>query len=643
MDNGRWQQIDRLLDEALGRAPEERADFLADACGADAELRREVESLLAAHGLSGDFIEGQALDLAARFYAEGEALARGRRLGRYEVESLLGRGGMGEVYLARDTELRRPVALKVVSAELDGGHDPLRRFEQEALAASALNHPNIMTVYEVGRAEPLHYIASEFIDGVTLRQRLHAGPFGVAEALDVAIQVASALSAAHAAGIVHRDIKPENIMVRPDGYVKVLDFGIAKFTTHGAAPADTQAATQRLFRTATGLLIGTVNYMSPEQARGLQVDARTDIWSLGCVLYEMCAARPPFGGATSGDILVSVLDREPPDLAQVSEGVPFELSSVVAKALRKNREERYASAEEFGRELKALKRGLETGELPARETQAAAAYATEFQGVAGAELPVYAETVTRIAERPTDETDVKKRTRPLALVLVAAALLLAVGVWAYTRRAAVPALTAADTVEGVRTTVEGTRPSVAPERALAYSLTVQKYREGKPFEKPFDLGGEILFEKDYHVRLNVRSWQDGHLYILNERPTAQGGAAFNVLFPSPTANGGSSFITTDTQVRIPSKSWFSFDAEEGTETVWLVWSLEEKPELEALKRFANTTDRGEVADAELPALQHFLKIHAAAPPEVSKGEGRRETVVRARGDVLAHALKLQHH
>ena len=637
MDTGRWQQIDRLFDEALGRAPEERADFLAEACGDDAELRREVETLLAAQGLSGDFIEGQALDLAARFYAEGEALMRGRRVGRYEVESLLGRGGMGEVYLARDTELRRPVALKVVSAELDGGHDSLRRFEQEALAASALNHPNIMTVYEVGRAEPLHYIASEFIDGVTLRQRLHAGPVGVAEALDIAIQVASALSAAHVAGIVHRDIKPENVMIRPDGYVKVLDFGIAKFTTHRAAANDTEAATQHLFRTATGFLVGTVNYMSPEQARGLQVDARTDIWSLGCVLYEMCAARPPFGGATSGDVLVSVLDREPPDLAQVSQGVPLELTSVVAKALRKNREERYASAEEFGRELKSLKRRLETGELTARETQATAATATERQGAPGAEPPADAETVTRIAVKPAGGADVKQRPGPLALVLVAAALLLAVGVWAYTRRAAAP--------EGkaeVPADSKAVMPA-APERALAYSVTVQKYREGKPFEQPFDLAGEILFEKDYRVRLNVRSWQDGHLYILNERPTAQGGAAFNVLFPSPTANGGSSHISPDVKVQIPGQSWFSFDEEEGTETIWLVWSAEEQPELEALKRFANPADRGEVADAELPALQNFLKTHAATPPEVTKDEERRETIIRARGDVLAYALKLQHH
>jgi hypothetical protein len=556
-------------------------------------------------------------------------------VGRYEVESLLGRGGMGEVYLARDTELRRPVALKVVSAEVAGESDALRRFEQEALAASALNHPNIMTVYEVGRAESLHYIASEFIDGVTLRQRLHSGAAPVTEALDIALQVVSALAAAHAAGIIHRDIKPDNVMVRPDGYVKVLDFGIAKFTAPADAGADAEAATQRLFRTATGLVIGTANYMSPEQARGLQVDARTDVWSLGCVLYEMCAARPPFGGATAGDVLVSVLDREPPDLAQVSEGVPAELARVVAKALRKDREQRYASAEEFGREMKALQKRMESGELTAGETQTALLPSPERQGLAGAELPAHAETVTRVARSRAEEAPTKKSARPLVLALVAASLLLAVGVWAYTRRESVPTSRA-------ETAAPPPAPA-APERALEYSLTVQKYRGGRPFEQPFDLGGEILFEKDYRVRLNVRGREDGHLYVLNERPQEGGGAAFNVLFPSPTANGGASFVGGGREVRIPEQSWFSFDEEEGTELIWLVWSVEERPELEALKRFANSNDRGAIADAELPAVQNFLKSHTAAPPEVSKDDERRETVVRARGPVLAHALRLQHH
>jgi serine/threonine protein kinase len=634
MDAGRWQQIDRIFEEALGRAPEERAAFLAEVCGADAEMRREVESLLAAHGLSGDFIEGQALDLAARFYAEGEALARGQRVGRYEVESLIGRGGMGEVYLARDTELRRPVALKVVSAEPSGGHNMLPRFEQEALAASALNHPNIMTVYEVGRVEPLHYIASEFIDGVTLRQRLSAGPVGVTEALDVAIQVASALAAAHAAGIIHRDIKPENVMVRPDGYVKVLDFGIAKVMSQGSSTADTQAATQRMFRTATGLVVGTVNYMSPEQARGLPVDARTDIWSLGCVLYEMCAARPPFGGATSGDVLVSVLEREPPDLAHVSKSVPAELSSIVAKTLRKDRAKRYASAEELGRELKALKQSLESRVGPAPEAQLAARTEPEHADVTRSEPHAHLETVTRIASRGTTGAAAKKDIRPLAYTFLAALLMMAFVIWAYTWRQPSPAPAATTT----------TAPP-ASERTLIYSVTVQKYRNGKPFERPFDLGGEILFEKDYRVRLNLRSREDGYLYILNERPAVKGGAgsSFNVLFPSPTANDGASHVAPNQEVQIPGQSWFRFDEEEGTELVWLIWSAREQPELEALKRFANANDRGAIPDAELPAVQMFLNTHAAAPPEVSKDDEHRETVVRARGDVLAHALRLQHH
>ena len=197
-------------------------------------------------------------------------------------------------------------------------------------------------------------------------------------------------------------------MVRRDGYVKVLDFGIAKFTAPADAGADAEAATQRLFRTATGLVIGTASYMRPEQARGLRVDARTDVWSLGVVLYEMCAARLPFGGATSGDVLVSVLDREPPDLAQVSKGVPAELARVVAKALRKDREKRYANAEEFGRELKALQKRMESGELTAGEAQTAVLPSPERQGLAGAELPAHAETVTRVArsraeEAPTEE------------------------------------------------------------------------------------------------------------------------------------------------------------------------------------------------------------------------------------------------
>ena len=364
------------------------------------------------------------------------------------------------------------------------------------------------------------------------------------------------------------------------------------------------------------------------------------------MLYEMCAARPPFGGATSGDVLVAVLDREPPDLAQVSEGVPAELARVVSKALRKDREERYASAEEFGRELKALKKRLESGELTAAEARTAVLPAPEPRGLAGAELPAHAETVTRVAEPRAPEAPAAKRNAtPLVVALVAASLLLAVGVWAYTRRAA--ALNDEPNSRTLRTgppAVVATGSKTAElTRTLAYYVTVQKYRDGRPFERPFDLDGEILFEKDYRVRLNVRGREDGHLYIVNERPRSEGDAAFNILFPSPTANGGSSRVASGQEVRIPDQSWFSFDKEEGTELVWLVWSDAELPALEALKRYANPTDRGAVLDAESPAVRDFLKSHSAATPEVSKDDARHETVVRARGEVLAHALKLQHH
>jgi serine/threonine protein kinase len=234
----RWKRVDELLDAAMGLAPAERAALLEEACAGDAELRREVESLLEAHDRAGDFIEGGALEAAARHLAAeqaGEADARasagaaaGRRFGHYQILSLLGAGGMGEVYLARDTRLGRPVALKLLPARFTDDEERVRRFEREARAASALNHPNIITIYDIGAHEGAHYIATEFVDGRTLRRHAAEARPDLQEALGLALQIADALSAAHEAGIVHRDVKPENVMVRRDGYVKVLDFGLAK-------------------------------------------------------------------------------------------------------------------------------------------------------------------------------------------------------------------------------------------------------------------------------------------------------------------------------------------------------------------------------------------------------------------------------
>jgi serine/threonine protein kinase/Flp pilus assembly protein TadD len=284
-----------------------------------------------------------------------------KKIGRYEICSQIGAGGMGEVFLAHDTKLDRKVALKLLPSDVVDTKtgDRVRRFVQEAKAASALNHPNILTIYEIDEIDSEQFIATEFIDGETLRNRIRTGPIKAIDALDIAIQVASALNATHTVGITHRDIKPDNIMLRRDGIVKVLDFGLAKLTRE-PVETDSLAPTQNFINTAAGMVMGTAHYMSPEQARGLDVDHRSDIWSLGCVLYEMISGRQPFLGPTTIDVMSGILDREPESLLpHLIEG-PRDLDRVVARALRKDREQRYQTVKDFLIDLKDLKRELES-------------------------------------------------------------------------------------------------------------------------------------------------------------------------------------------------------------------------------------------------------------------------------------------
>ena len=284
------------------------------------------------------------------------SLAPGTRLSHYEIREQIGAGGMGEVYLAQDSRLRRSVALKVLPAEFTENADRLRRFEQEACTASGLNHPNILTIHEVGMEGETQFIAMEYIEGESLRQHLSRTTMKLREMLDIAVQTASALTAAHEAGIVHRDIKPENIMVRRDGYVKVLDFGLAKLVER--QEPDSEAPT--MVNTDPGVVMGTASYMSPEQARGMDVDARTDIWSLGIVMYEMIAGRVPFGGTTTGDMLASILgDSAAPPLARFAREVPTELDRIVTKALTKDKNGRYQTAKDLLIDLKRLKQQLD--------------------------------------------------------------------------------------------------------------------------------------------------------------------------------------------------------------------------------------------------------------------------------------------
>ncbi|HXI25524.1 MAG TPA: protein kinase [Pyrinomonadaceae bacterium] len=288
------------------------------------------------------------------------SVTAGTQLGHYEICSVLGAGGMGEVYLARDTRLRRNVALKLLPSDLSLNKDRLLRFEQEAYAASALNHPNILTIYEIGQTNDTRFIAAEFIDGVTLRQRMTGTQIELTEVLDTMVQAAAALAAAHQAGIVHRDIKPENIMVRHDGYVKVLDFGLAKLTEYQRLASDPEAETIHAIKTEPGRVMGTISYMSPEQTRGLEVDERSDIWGLGVVIYEMVAGKTPFDGLTKSDVIASILRTEPSPLTRFSQGVPAELQRIVKKTLRKNRAERYQTVKDLVLDLKNLRREIES-------------------------------------------------------------------------------------------------------------------------------------------------------------------------------------------------------------------------------------------------------------------------------------------
>jgi serine/threonine protein kinase/TolB-like protein/Tfp pilus assembly protein PilF len=347
----RWQQVKGLFRSALEHKIEERFAFLERACPGDDGLRREVESLLASFEESDSIIETPVAEAAAQLFTSDQSVSLvGQQLGHYETIALLGEGGMGTVYLARDTRLGRKVALKLLPSYFTKDVDRLRRFEQEACAASSLNHPNILTIYEIGETDRTHFIATEFIEGETLRERMTGAPMKIGEVLNVAEQVVSALAAAHETGIIHRDIKPENVMVRRDGIVKVLDFGLAKLTKQQATAAE--ATARATVNSSSGLVMGTLPYMSPEQALGRDVDHRSDLFSLGVLLYETATGRSPFAGANSSETLDRILHAQPEAMARFNPRVPTQLERVVRKCLEKERERRYSSARELLVDLK---------------------------------------------------------------------------------------------------------------------------------------------------------------------------------------------------------------------------------------------------------------------------------------------------
>ncbi|HEY0730413.1 MAG TPA: serine/threonine-protein kinase, partial [Pyrinomonadaceae bacterium] len=455
----RWQQISRIFKSAISLDGAARAAYVANQCGTDESLRSEVEKLLSSHRQASaeDFIGGRAADDGAVLLVTPEdlkpRLEKGQKLGSYLILDQLGAGGMGEVYLAKDSRLERTVALKVLSPDISEDQRRMQRFRQEAKVASSLNQPNILTIYEFGEIDGLTFLATEFIDGETLRSYLNHERLKVPETLDIAIQVLTALEAAHEARIVHRDIKPENVMIRRrDRLVKVLDFGLAKVTEKRSATQhdlDTEAVTE--FKTTPGVLMGTINYMSPEQARAVAVDERTDIWSVGVMLYEMVTGVIPFGGPTSSHTLVQILDKELPAFPKVVDA-PAELQRIVRKALAKSPDERYQTAKDFAIDLKSLRRQLDV----TRSTDAA-------------------------DEEPADKRAEKEpsKTRVLVFALVAMAIVTAAFLgWSVWRAARARSSSVVVPAPGP--------VAPQPERRLTYSITVQEFRNGK-YEPPYTM------------------------------------------------------------------------------------------------------------------------------------------------------------
>jgi serine/threonine protein kinase/dipeptidyl aminopeptidase/acylaminoacyl peptidase len=375
MDSDRWQQVEAIYHSALEVDAEEREDFLTVACAGDDALRREVLSLIASAERADSFLEEPVMSLGLKLMnTERESLV-GQNIGRYRLLELLGRGGMGEVYLAHDPNLNRSVALKLLPDAIADERTRVRRFEQEAFAASAISHPNVAHIYETGVEQGRRYIAMEYVRGRTLRQVLQRGPLEVCEALEIADQIARGLAAAHEAGVFHRDIKPENIMLRDDGYVKVLDFGLAKLVENRLYARTPEATSLPSLHTEPELLMGTSDYMSPEQVRRQTADERTDLWSLGVVLYEMLAGRRPFTGREPREVIVAILEQEPAPLGELRPELPQALQQLVAKTLRKRAKDRYQSALAVANELRRL-RGLIEGSGQGRTREGLSSQAT---------------------------------------------------------------------------------------------------------------------------------------------------------------------------------------------------------------------------------------------------------------------------
>jgi len=523
------------------------------------------------------------------------SLAAGDRFGSYDILLQVGVGGMGQVFSAIDRRLGRKVALKILPAHSTEHPDRVRRFELEARAASALNHPNILTVYEIGEIDGVHFMATEYVEGLTLRSML-GSRMPLDKALDIAVQTAAALAAAHQAGIVHRDIKPENIMVRPDGYVKVLDFGLAKLTEPQTTTADStyDSPTQEITLTQPGHIVGTWRYMSPEQARGQSVDTRSDIWSFGTVLYEMVTGHAAFGAPTASDTLARILERQPATVEQSGIQAPPELQRILTRALAKDRAERYQNIKDLELDLRQVRRSMDlsSGGLPAISHEAPAAR----------------------AKRPS-----LRLAAVIGLLVILAALVVA---W-WMRHPP----------------TEAVSPLLQLE--ITYRIYAQKLRNGKPYGEEFPASGQQVFDNSWRIRMDFVSPQAGSLYVLDEGQTRTGGAEWSFFFPLPATNGGLAQLAAGQKV---ATDWARFEQIAGTEKFWIVYSAKPVSELEdTLRAVSNPQEMGVIHDSQRVAAIAGLLARSRSPaPELIVEKATGQTTIRAHGELVAGELDLEH-
>jgi serine/threonine protein kinase len=570
-------------------------------------------------------------------------MERGTQIGAYQVLELLGAGGMARVYLAQDSRLGRKVALKVLPHDAVQNPDRVRRFEQEARAASALNHPSILTIYEIGDVDSTKYIATEFVEGVTLAS-LIAGRVALGRALDIALQAAAALAAAHAAGIVHRDIKPENIMVRPDGLVKILDFGLAKLSQTGL---DSLHGQQTLDVTMPGIVMGTLAYMSPEQLRGQEVDARTDVWSLGVVLYRMITGTDPFSAPTATDIMVATLERAPAPLRQLRRETPEELERIVSKMLAKDRDERYQTMKDVVIDLKRLRQRVEIehgGTEPAlaastetpspvhkpagrRASLVGAAviagllvlggalwlgrHGPSMQPSSGAQ-PNAAPTTP--AQTPSQKSDVLPAKPPDA----------------HTAKSAVPSPPGSVAVPAVP---EINVPATRGARELTYYFLYQPWHNGKPASAKIRSTGEEPLEKGWKFSIVVSSPQAGNLYLIDQPESGSP----SVLFPLSNVNGGRSVLAAGKPIEIG--PYIPSDTA-GKEKLWIVWAALPLVELDTAAMLISSSPYTQVAGTA--QIQKWLQKHEGAAAGVATQASAKEVKMVSQADLLVAVVELEH-